>query len=212
MRNRVWVWTAFYLIVYALQTFAYQTNWATAVVGLDKRVVRLEIMTKSGDQGVCSGWVVSRETGYVGTAQHCIDGDIAALTVAGRHGEIVRQNKLLDQAVVRTELKNAENMPLAKAVPLVGSEVAILGYAFGAKRLYLQFGRVSLPLDDEGLLVIDAVAIGGDSGGPTINAAGELVGMTSFVKTSGHGSMHLAHMVPASVLKDFFEPYLPKTP
>ena len=210
--RKVWVWTVVLLAFYALQTFAYQTNWGQAVVGLEKRVVRLEMMTEDGDQGVCSGAVLNAVSGFVVTAQHCVDSSdkhrLAALTVNGRHAEVVRQNKLLDIAVVRTELKGAASITIAAQTPIVGSEVAILGYAFGAKKLHMQFGRVSLPLDDDGALVIDAMVIAGDSGGPTINAAGELVGLTSFIKYNG--PMMLGYMVTAEKVKDFVEQYLPK--
>jgi S1-C subfamily serine protease len=206
MRDKVWMWTMVFLLVYALQTFA-ATDWATAVVGLDKRVVRLEMISDSGDTGVCSGIVLNEKSGYVLTAQHCIDGKLAAVTVNARHAEVVRHNKLLDLAVLRTELKAVVNMPLASKAPTVGSDVAILGYAWGRKALYIQFGRVSLPLDEDGALVIDGMAIGGDSGGPTINAAGELVGLTSGVQYNG--PMHLSVMVPVEKIREFCEPYLP---
>jgi S1-C subfamily serine protease len=203
--RRVWMFVVLFLLLYA-GVFA-ATDWATAVVGLDKRVVRLEMVSDSGDTGVCSGIVLNEKSGYVLTAQHCIDGKLAAVTVNARHAEVVRQNKLLDLAVLRTELKAVVNMPLASQAPIVGSDVAILGYAWGRKSLYIQFGRVSLPLDEDGALVIDGMAIGGDSGGPTINAAGELVGLTSGVQHNG--PMHLSVMVPVEKIREFCEPYLP---
>jgi hypothetical protein len=98
-------------------------------------------------------------------------------------------------------------LPLASAVPSVGSDIAILGFAWGSKLLSMQFGRVSLPLDEEGTLMIDGMAIGGDSGGPAINANGELVGVTSFVKHNW--PMHLAGMIPVTKVREFVEQYLP---
>jgi S1-C subfamily serine protease len=65
-----------------------------------------------------------------------------------------------------------------------------------------------LPLDEESQrLMLDATVIFGDSGGMAINAAGELVGMTSAIKTAG-GS--LAVMLPVESVRDFAKAYLPK--
>lgn len=208
MRTNVWIWTVVMLVVYGLQTFA-QTNWATAVHGLDTRVIRLEMAFEDGRHGICSAGVLNAEAGYAITAQHCVDGKLVAMTARDRHAEVVRQNKILDLAVIRGDLTGLVNFLLAAKAPIVGSDIAILGYAWGSKRLHMQFGRVSLPLDDDGSLVIDAMAIGGDSGGPTINAAGELVGVTSSVKYNG--PMHLAYMVPSDKVRAFVESYLPVT-
>ncbi len=210
MRTKVWFWTALLFTVYSLQTFA-QTNWSTAVVGLERRVVRLEMAYETGETSRCSGVALNTGSGFVITAQHCVDGKLTAVTVNGRHAEVARQNKLLDLAVVRTEFgRDVEAMPLAAKTPPVGSDVAVIGFAWGSKRLHMQFGRVSLPLDDDGFLIIDGMAIGGDSGGPTVNAAGELVGITS--RIYHNGPMHLSVMVPVERVREFVETYLPTKP
>lgn len=209
MRARTWLFVLCYLALHAMSVFA-QTNWAQAVIGLEKRVVRLEMAYEDRDPSRCSGGVLNKASGYVVTAQHCIKGKLTAVTVNARHAEVVRQNELLDLAVLRTELRGVENLPLAAKAPVVGSEIAVLGFAWGRKQLHMQFGHVSLPLDEDGMLMVDGMAIGGDSGGPTINAAGELVGLTSAVYLSGGGAMHLAAMVPVEKVREFVEMYLPK--
>lgn len=186
------------------------TDWSTVVVGLEKSVPRIEILPpESNRAGVCSGVILNVQSGYVLTAAHCLVED-AALTVDGRHAEVARQNRLLDLAVLRTDLpRDAKAIPLASAAPKVGSDVAVIGYAFGAKRAAVQFGRVSLPLNDEGALVLDLMIIGGDSGGPAINLQGQLVGMTSGVKLS-HSTMHVGVLVPVEQIREFVSQYLPK--
>lgn len=187
------------------------TDWSTVVVGLEKSVTRVEILPPEATRArICSGVVLNVQSGYVLTAAHCTE-EKAAYTVNGRHAELARQNKLLDLAVLRTELRDAKAMPLATDAPTVGSDVAVLGFAFGAKRLHHQFGRVSLPLNDEGALVLDLVVIGGESGGPAINVKGELIGMTSGVRFA-HPSMHAAILVPVRAVRDFVEGYLPAKP
>jgi serine protease Do len=206
---RVQVVAAFILSLQAVTLHA--TDWSAVVVGLEKQVPRIEILApESPYPGTCSGVVLNADAGYVLTAAHCLV-EKSALTVNGRHAELVRQNRLLDLAVLRTELKDAKTMPLAKDPPAIGAEVALVGFAFGAKRLHHQFGRVSQPLDDDGAMILDLMVISGDSGGPAINAAGELIGMTSAVKFA-HPSMHAAVLVPISKVRDFVSPYLPKQP
>ncbi len=206
MRDRVAVWTAFYLLVYVLQTFA-QANWELIVPGLDKRVVRLEMAYKDDKSGTCTGVVLNKDSGYVATAAHCTE-DLIALTVNARHAEMVRQNKVLDVAVVRTTLKDADNISLAADTPKTGAPVAVLGYAWARKQLHWQFGNVSLPLDEDGLLIVDGVTIPGDSGGAAFNQRGEFVGLVSGIYY-GPPAAHLSIMVPAEKIREFAESYLP---
>jgi serine protease Do len=200
---------AFIMTVQAVTLNA--TDWSAVVVGLDRSVPRIEILAPDAPgPGTCSGVVLNAESGYVLTAAHCTV-EKAAYTVNGRHAELVRQNRILDLAVLRAELKDAKAMPLAKDPPAIGAEVALVGFAFGAKRLHHQFGRVSQPLDDDGALILDLMVIAGESGGPAINTAGELIGMTSAVKFA-HPTMHAALLIPVGKVREFVQPYLPKQP
>jgi S1-C subfamily serine protease len=203
---------AFIIVVQA--TILNATDWSTVVAGLDKSVPRIEILDPDSERpGVCSGVVLNAEAGYVLTAAHCVNPnpDKVSITVNGKHAELVRQNRVLDLAVIRAELKGGISMPLAKQAPVMGSEIAVVGFAFGQKKLAVQVGHVSLPLDDDELLILDVVAIGGDSGGPAINPQGELVGLTSAVKV-WHPAMHVALTVPVEKVRDFVEHYLPQKP
>jgi S1-C subfamily serine protease len=206
MRDRVSVWTAFYLLVYVLQTFA-QANWELIVPGLDKRVVRLEMAYKDGS-GTCTGVVLNKDSGFVATAAHCLGDTLVALTVNARHAEVVRQNKVLDVAVVRTLLKDVDNMALSAVTPKAGAPVAVIGYAWARRQLHWQFGNVSLPLDEDGLLIVDGVTIPGDSGGAAFNQRGEFVGLVSGIYY-GPPAAHLSIMVPAEKIREFAESYLP---
>jgi S1-C subfamily serine protease len=206
---RVQVVAAFILSLQAVTLHA--TDWSAVVVGLEKQVPRIEILApESPYPGTCSGVVLNADAGYVLTAAHCLV-EKSALTVNGRHAELVRQNRLLDLAVLRTELNDAKAMPLAKDAPRMGEAVGVLGFAFGQKKIHLQVGYVSQPLDDDGAFILDGVVISGESGGAAFNPAGELVGMVGAVKFS-HPSMHAAVLVPISKVRDFVQSYLPKQP
>jgi hypothetical protein len=108
---------------------------------------------------------------------------------------------------VRFAVKKETAIAFAKETPAAASEVAILGYAYGARELAMQFGRVALPADVDGNLLLDVTTIRGDSGGAAIDLSGELVGMTSAIKQSGG---YLAVLKPVEQARDFVKEYLPK--
>jgi putative serine protease PepD len=199
------VWRTVCAVLLALSN----TNWPTAVKPAIGAVVRLEMQRESG-KGLCSAVLVNADAGFALTMAHCTGTDPKGLsmTANGRHAELIRWNELLDLAVVRFDVKGETQIPLAKETPVAGTEIAVLGFAYGSRQLHTQYGHVSLPLDEESQrLMLDATVIFGDSGGMAINAAGELVGMTSAIKTAG-GS--LAVMLPVESVRDFAKAYLPK--
>lgn len=188
------------------------TDWPAIVRPAAKQVPRIEIL-KEGDEhpGICSGVIFNKELGYLLTAAHCVDGktDGMAITVNGRHADLVRANRLLDLAVLRTTLKDEEQMELADASPAQGVDIAVLGYAFGIEKLAAQFGRVAQTLNGETkALLVNVDLIFGDSGGACVDGEGKLVGMNSRIYYSGPA--HLAAAVPVEQIRDFIDHLLPK--
>jgi S1-C subfamily serine protease len=129
-----------------------------------------------------------------------------SITVNGRHALIVRSNRLLDLAVVRPELKDEQEMPLAPESPEIGSELAVAGYLLGSKGLHVQFGRIAAKRSDDDALVMDGVALPGDSGGAVIDAQGRLIGMTN----AYYRGTAVGLAVPVEMVRDFVEHLLPK--
>jgi S1-C subfamily serine protease len=163
---------------------------------------------------VCSGVVINDRDGYVLTAAHCVDrpqNTNISLTVNGRHSDLAKINTLLDLAVLKTQLRGEKQIALADATPEPGSPVAVVGFAFGWKTHHPTFGYVSNnKSDDVKGLKLNSDIIGGDSGGAVIDANGRLVAINSslnFWYSSG-----LAIGVPIDVVREFAEPFLPKTP
>lgn len=199
------------LVAVLLGVFSGVTDWALIVKPATKQVPRLEILKDGSESpGICSGVIINKELGYVMTAAHCVDGpaDSISITVNGRHAVILRSNRLIDIAVLRTTLKDEEQIELAEESPAQGAEVAILGFAFGIEKMAVQFGRVSQTLNGETRsLFINADLIFGDSGGPVIDSDGKLVGLNSRIYYSGPA--HMASAVPIEQIKDFVEHLLP---
>src|SRR5215203_653513 len=144
-------------------------------------------------QGVGSGFLISAD-GYVVTNNHVVDG---AKTVQAK----------TDVALLKvTEGGNFPFVKLAKASPRVGDWVVAIGNPFGLGGTVTS-GIVSArgrdigagPYDD--FLQIDAPINKGNSGGPTFNLQGEVVGMNTAIYSPSGGSVGLAFAVPASTVQ-----------
>lgn len=189
------------------------TDWSIVVKPALKQVVRLEMLREGeSSPGVCSGVVINETAGYVLTAAHCVEKpekEGLSVTVNGRHADVVRVNRLLDLGVVRFDVKGEKEMALADSTPPIGTEVSIVGHAFGDAKLICQFGRIAQALNEPSQMIfLNADVIGGDSGGAVIDVDGKLVGITSRVYYNG--PMHLGAAVPVESVRDFVKGYLPK--
>ena len=188
-------------------------SWPATFLTAAPAIVRIEAMSDDGDDGgVCTGVVINLAEGYVVTAGHCAlpDGK-GSYTVGGKHAEIVKVNRLLDLAVLKAEHlpKDATQLQVASDAPPVGTPIAVIGYAFGARNLALQVGIVASTYDPNAAdrLLLNADIIPGDSGGGVINATGQLLAITSAVRYIGPS--HLGLAVPVELVRDFVGKYLP---
>ncbi len=190
-------------------------DWVTLFPTAAKHVPRVEIR-KGDTTGICSAVVVrvgNDGYGLAASAAHCFDRQPTErmdVTVNGRNGVVVATNSIVDLALVRFRIRGETAIELATASPAAGSDVAILGYAFGRDEMVAQFGRVALNLSKEQkLLLIDGMIAFGDSGGPTIDSAGRLVGINSHVQFAGFGGQmaHLAGVVPIEAVADFLDDF-----
>lgn len=198
-------------VVYVFCVHVDAADWSTIVKPATKQVPRIEIQ-QGEDAGVCSGIVINADKGFLLTAAHCVKGkpEDLSITVNGRHAEVARKNAILDLAVLRFDAKDEVDMPLAPETPPIGTEVAIVGYAFGIEKIAVQFGRVSQALNAETkTLWLNADLIFGDSGGAVIDEQGRLIGLNSRIYSNGPA--HMAAAIPIEQIRDFVEPYLPKT-
>lgn len=191
-------------------------DWPLIIKPVADQVVRLEIVTASpdGDQNaVCSGVVLDSARGFVLTADHCVahlPGEGISVTANGRHAEILKENRILDLAVLKFQAKRETAMPLAAETPALGADVALVGFAFGDKAAQWQFGHVARMKDDAGALRLDLVVVPGQSGGAAINDRGELVGLVQAVQFAAGGASHVALTCPVEAVRDFVKAFLPK--
>jgi len=157
-------------------------DWATLADKLAKSVVYIE--TKSGS---CTGFVIDAEAtnkdkqsvDRVMTAAHC---EGAELFVDQTVAVVLWKDTKKDLMVLEVPDLGRPAVLLAKENPKIGDAVASYGYGWGLERPMFRTAHVSdddtyIPEDGIGgpFIVIDADFVGGQSGGPVINAAGEVV-------------------------------------
>ncbi len=160
-------------------------------------------------RGVGSGFIVD-EAGYIVTNNHVI-GDADLITVilddGTRHeAEIVGRDRKTDLAL----LKIAADDPLPAVrfaepgATRIGDWVVAIGNPFGLGKT-ATFGIVSArgrgigsgPYDD--FLQIDAPINRGNSGGPTFNLNGEVVGVNTAIFSPSGGNVGIGFAIPASM-------------
>ena len=166
---------------------------------------------KRGERGaVGSGFIISGD-GYVVTNNHVVS---KAKTVQ----VTLDDNRTLDAKVIGTDpktdiallkIKDSGSYPyvqFGKSAPQVGDWVVAIGNPFGLGGT-VTAGIVSArgrdigagPYDD--FLQIDAPINKGNSGGPTFNVDGEVVGMNTAIASPSGGSVGLAFAIPAETVQ-----------
>lgn len=199
----------FFILAGLCSSPAAAQSWSDVMKAASPSVLR--VVTTDGEKiGLCSGVVVN-PVGYVLTAAHCIDGysEERSITVDGRHADVVRRNALLDLAILKTKLRGGRTaMPLADEMPDAGTDVAVVGHAFGSKQLAIQRGIVANPREEAtGRSWINAEFIAGDSGGALVSQDGQLLGLVAAFRYVL--AVSLGESVPVDVVRDFAEDYLP---
>jgi len=149
----------------------------------------VSIVTKEGSG---SGVIVSSD-GWILTNRHVVDCEkrVKVTFADGRRadGVVKAIDSLTDLALVRTQSKGLTPATFGEAGALqVGQPVAAIGNSEGYLANTVTSGVVSalwrqVYLDDEGeyrnLIQTDAAIYGGNSGGPLITLAGEVVGINT---------------------------------
>lgn len=170
--------------------------------------LRASTVTVLTDGGHGSGYFVS-EDGLVVTNSHVV-GDARFVTIRlvnGREvvGEVLRRNKRRDVALVLVEGRGYVPIPV-REVPVKITEVV---YAIGtpeleelaqtvSKGVVSAFRREGNRPDGPLLIQADVTIHGGNSGGPLVDASGNLVGMTvaGYIDANGADLAGLSLFIP----------------
>ena len=160
--------------------------------------------------GQGSGFFISPD-GYAVTNNHVVDGaeKVEVTTVAGKTytAKVIGTDPRTDIALIKVE--GGSDFPFAKlsdGKSRIGDWVLAVGNPFGLGGT-VTAGIVSAsgrdigngPYDD--FIQIDAPVNKGNSGGPTFNMQGEVVGVNTAIYSPSGGSVGIAFAIPASTVK-----------
>jgi serine protease Do len=162
-------------------------------------------------QALGSGFIISSD-GFVVTNNHVVDGatEVTVTLDGGKSvpAKIIGVDKKTDLALLKiTETGPYPYVQFSENMPRVGDWVIAVGNPFGLGGT-VTAGIVSArgrdigsgPYDD--FLQIDAAVNRGNSGGPTFNAKGEVVGVNTAIYSPSGGSVGIGFAIPSEVAKD----------
>jgi serine protease Do len=166
-----------------------------------------------GRRGSGSGFVI-REDGYLVTNAHVVDDadriDVKLSTGKRHQARIVGRDDRTDVALLKVDVAGLPVAPLGDSNRVrVGEFVLALGHPFGLEQT-VSFGIVSrkgAPLQSAApgfdFVQTDAAVNPGNSGGPLVNMAGEVVGVNSMAARNGS----IGFAIPVNLVK-FLVPQL----
>ncbi len=158
-----------------------------------------------------SGFIISAD-GYVVTNNHVVENatEVSVTLDAGKtvSAKVLGSDKKTDLALLKiSEAGTYPFVQFAAETPRVGDWVIAVGNPFGLGGT-VTAGIVSArgrdigsgPYDD--YLQIDAPVNRGNSGGPTFNNKGEVVGVNTAIFSPSGGSVGIGFAIPSEVAKD----------
>ncbi len=173
-------------------------------------------------QGLGSGFIISPD-GYILTNHH-VAGNASKIVVTTTDGkkydaEIIGSDRTSDVALLKIDAKNLPYLVLSNSDDIIiGEWVIALGNPFGLFDLnakptvtvgvvsnsgvnFTQDGRVY-----KGMIQTDAAISSGNSGGPLVNALGEVIGMNTIIFSTaqsgrGAGSIGIGWAIPINRVK-----------
>ena len=157
-----------------------------------------------------SGFVISAD-GFVVTNNHVIDGASKIQVSFDKDNkfdaELIGTDQRTDVALLK--IKSAQPLPFVKfadKLPRVGDWVVAVGNPFGLGGT-VTAGIVSAQGRDIGsgpydYMQIDAAVNRGNSGGPSFNLDGEVVGVNTAIYSPSGGNVGIAFAIPAKTVAD----------
>ncbi len=159
--------------------------------------------------GQGSGFLISAD-GYAVTNNHVVE-NASTVEVAFDDGKtysakVIGTDPRTDLALIKIDGNNFPHVRLADKAPRIGDWVLAVGNPFGLGGT-VTAGIVSArgrdigagPYDD--FLQIDAPVNKGNSGGPTFNTDGSVIGVNTAIYSPSGGSVGIAFAIPAETVK-----------
>lgn len=190
-------------------------NEADIYRNVSPSVVSIEVEISWPDSAAGAGFVIDND-GHILTNAHVLE-DARALTVVFHdgfeaRGELIGMDTRVDLAVIKVDVARHRLKPVTfgdSDAVVVGESVVAIGSPHGLDAT-LTRGIISglnrrLELDDdttmEGAIQTDAALAPGNSGGPLLNQAGEVIG----VNTAGYSGTALGFAIPSNAARRIAE-------
>ncbi len=195
------------------------TDIETAITQAVERVspAVVTVVSQFGNQGRGSGsGVIVSQDGYILTNNHVVEGatQVSVVLADGTQlpAVVVGTEQFADLAVVQAQgqmpatagLGNSDNLKVGETVIAIGSPLGdfkntvTVGVVSAIGRSLSQ----STGYEMQGLIQTDAAINRGNSGGPLVNLAGEVVGINTLVVRGGDGTVEgLGFSIPANLIR-----------
>jgi serine protease Do len=156
-----------------------------------------------------SGFFIS-DDGYLVTNNHVVSGGDELVVVLDDgtelDAELIGNDQRTDLALLKVEGDGFTYLTFAGGEPMVGQWVLAVGNPFGLGGT-VTAGIVSAngrdigagPYDD--FIQIDAPVNRGNSGGPTVNVNGEVIGVNTAIFSPSGGNVGIAFAIPAAMVQ-----------
>jgi serine protease Do len=166
------------------------------------------------EHGIGSGVIISPD-GYIVTNRHVIDGAVdIRVTMSDRkilNAKLIGSDPLTDLAVIKIDGHDLPSIPWGNSQDLrPGQTVLAFGNPFGF-RFSVTRGIVSAlnrpnPYSDDprkpgGFIQTDAAINQGNSGGPLVDARGELVGINTFLISPSGAFSGMGFAIPSQIVR-----------
>ena len=167
------------------------------------------------EHGVGSGVIILPD-GYIVTNDHVVDGATEMrVTLNDRRvftAKLVGEDKLNDLAVIKIDAKNLPSIPWGESTKLhPGQTVLAFGSPFGYFQFSVTRGIISAlnrpnPYTDDArkpgdFIQTDAATNPGNSGGPLVDAHGELIGIDTFIISDSGSFAGAGFAIPSEIAK-----------
>jgi serine protease Do len=170
------------------------------------------------EHGIGSGVLISPD-GYIVTNNHVVDGAVdVRVTMSNRkilQAKVIGTDPLTDLAVIKVDGSNLPSVPWGDSTNLhPGQTVLAFGNPFGF-RFTVTRGIVSAlnrpnPYSDDprkpgGFIQTDAAINQGNSGGPLVDARGEVIGINTFLVSPSGAFSGMGFAIPAQIVRPTVE-------
>jgi serine protease Do len=158
---------------------------------------------QENDRGVGSGFIIDAN-GYILTNAHVIEGaETIYVTLTDKRelkAKLLGADKRTDVALIKIEASGLPRLPLGDSSKVrVGEWVLAIGSPFGLENT-VTAGIVSAKSRDTGdylpFIQTDVAVNPGNSGGPLLNTAGQVIGINSQIFSRSGGYMGISFAIP----------------